>query len=142
MGYDPAAVELFTFKQLRFMKQINEGTKPSLGPGTDVVGSFSIPDTRIELLEYMSDLRPHLRVSEHNVDIYEECVRKAKRLFPDDPLFRDYIDGFEASSKKIRAEIKEEKEERQQDKEDKKFIIVFALLIINTLLGFLLLRFF
>ena len=132
MGYDPAAVELFAIKQLRFMEQINEGAKPSLGPGTDVVGSFSIPDTRIELLEYMSDLRPHLRVSEHNVDIYEECVRKAKRLFPDDPLFRDYIDGFEASSKKIRAEIKEEK----------KFIIVFALLIINTLLGFLPLRFF
>ena len=122
------------------MEQINEGSKPSLGNGIDVVGNLSIPDTRIELLEYMSDLRPHLRVSEHNVDIYEECVRKAKRLFPDDPLFRDYIDGFEASSKKIRAEIKEEREERQQDKEDKKFIIVFALLIINTLVGLLLVQ--
>ena len=122
------------------MEQINEGSKPSLGTGIDVVGNLSIPDTRIELLEYMSALRPHLRVSEHNVDIYEECVRKAKRLFPDDPLFRDYIDGFEASSKKIRAEIKEEKEEKQQDKEDKKFIIVFALLIINTLVGLLLVQ--
>ena len=122
------------------MEHIEGESKLSLGTGNNAVTNYSIPDTRIELLEYMSNLKPYLRASELNVDIYEECVRKAKRSFPDDPLFRDYIAGFDSYSKEIRAEIKEEKEEKQQDKEDKKFIIVFALLIINTLVGLLLVQ--
>ena len=101
--------------------------------------NLSIPNTKKELLEFMSSLKPKIRKSEYYVDIYEECVNKAKRLFPNDPTFNSYILGFEDTAIDIRKELKEKKEEKRQNDEDKKILLVLLFLLANGLLVFLLL---
>jgi len=101
--------------------------------------NLSIPNTKMELLEFMSTLKPKLRMSEYYVDIYEECVNKAKRLFPNDPSYNSYILGFEDDALDIRKELKEKKQEKKQNDEDKKILFVLLFLLANGFLGFLLL---
>ena len=105
----------------------------------DLYTNLSIPNTKEELLEFMSSLRPKLRTSERYVDLYEECIIKVKRLFPDDPSFHDYVVGFENTAVDIRTELRHKQEEKNQNNEDKKILIVFIILIANGFLCYLLL---
>ena len=105
----------------------------------DIDTHFSIPNTKEALLEFMSSLRPKLRTSERYVDLYEECVIKVKRQFPDDPSFHDYIAGFDNTAADIRTELRKKEEEKKQNTEDKKILILLIILVANGFLGYLLL---
>ncbi len=67
-----------------------------------IIANFPIPNTKEDLLEMVVSLEPKARnYSFFQKDFcaaylrkYEECINKAKLLFPDDPLLQPYIKGI------------------------------------------------
>lgn len=81
-----------------------------------IIKNFPIPNTRDDLLEFLSLLKPKsskfkkMSLGSDQEDLhlapayyikYVECIDKAKRSFKNDPDFEPYFDFYEKESKKI-----------------------------------------
>ena len=99
----------------------------------EAVGPIHIPESKQELLEFFSTLRPQMRNSEILVDVYEEAVAKADRLFPGDPDFQRYVCESEDRIKEIRQELKTKEEDQTIGKI---FLFILAFLVIGALMVF------
>lgn len=101
------------------------------------IGPMPIPDTKPELLEFFSTLRPQMRKSEFLVDVYEEAVVKAQRFFPGDPDLQRYVADSEERIKEIRQELKEKKEQNEVKANDKIIAVIFLILLAFLVMGLL-----
>lgn len=105
-----------------------------MAPAPNATGLLYIPNTKPELLEFMSNLKPQVRISDYYVDVYEEAVNRAKRLFPNDPVFLYYTLGSEVFISEVRNELKERHKEEKEKRDDKSFIVLFAFVLLSLLL--------
>ena len=102
---------------------------------TDDIGPMRIPDSKEELLDFLSMLRPQMRKSEILVDVYEEAVFKAQRLFPGDPDFDRYVSDFEERINSIRKELKEQKDKEEEKSTNKILIMIFIYVLLACTIG-------
>lgn len=71
-----------------------------------IIENFPIPNTRDDLLEFLSMLMPKsakyggVDLSEAYYVKYAECINKARRHFKNDPDFQPYYDFYEKEEKK------------------------------------------
>ena len=77
----------------------------------NVIKNFPVPTTKSDLFEFITALQS--KTDGYNGDAYEaklnECVEKAKLLFPDDKMFRKLIDSAETNQKKKKKRDKMER---------------------------------
>ena len=92
-----------------------------------------IPDDKPGLLGYLSRVKPQLRKSVFYVDAYEEAISKAKRLFPNDSSFSDYIMGADNLIGEIRNELKESAE-RKERRNDLRMVIIMLVILLITIM--------
>lgn len=113
-GYEFAGVEAVASMK-KFLDEVKRARRDDSDIlESDVVDNYPIPNAKSDLLEFMLVLKPRLKWDDCYIDKYSECVERAKLMFPGDPLFKKYIDGFDPRSLK---ELKEKKE-----KEEKRFL--------------------
>ena len=106
----------------------------------DDIGPMRIPDSKEELLDFLSMLRPQMRKSEVLVDVYEEAVFKAKRLFPSDPDFDRYVSDSEERINSIRNELKEQKDKEEEKSSNKLLIMIFIYVLLACPIGIFAIR--
>ena len=106
----------------------------------DDIGPMRIPDSKEELLDFLSMLRPQMRKSEILVDVYEEAVFKAKRLFPGDPDFERYVSDSEERINSIRNELKEQKDKEEEKSSNKLLIMIFIYVLLACTIGIFAIR--
>lgn len=106
----------------------------------DDIGPMRIPDSKEELLDFLSMLRPQMRKSEILVDVYEEAVFKAKRLFPGDPDFDRYVSDSEERINSIRNELKEQKDKEEEKSSNKLLIMIFIYVLLACTIGIFAIR--
>lgn len=107
---------------------------------TDDIGPMRIPDNKEELLDFFGTLRPQMRKSEILVDVYEEAVFKAKRLFPGDPDFDRYVSDSEERINSIRNELKEQKDKEEEKSSNKLLIMIFIYVLLACTIGIFAIR--
>lgn len=118
-GYEFAGVEAVASMK-KFLDEIKRARRDDSDIlESDVVDNYPIPNAKSDLLEFMLVLKPRLKWDDCYIDKYGECVERAQLLFPGDPLFKKYIDGFDPQSLK---ELKEKKL-----KEEKRFAFKMGL---------------
>ena len=106
----------------------------------DDIGPMRIPDNKEELLDFFGTLRPQMRKSEILVDVYEEAVFKAKRLFPGDPGFDRYVSDSEERINSIRNELKEQKDKEEEKSSNKLLIMIFIYVLLACTIGIFAIR--
>ena len=106
----------------------------------DDIGPMRIPDSKEELLDFFGTLRPQMRKSEILVDVYEEAVFKAQRLFPGDPDFDRYVSDSEERINSIRKELKEQKDKEEEKSSNKLLIMIFIYVLLACTIGIFAIR--
>lgn len=126
-GYEFAGVEAVASMK-KFLDEVKRARRDDSDIlESDVVDNYPIPNAKSDLLEFMLVLKPRLNWNDCYIDKYSECVERANMLFPGDPLFKKYVDGFDPQSLK---KLKEKKE-----KEEKRFLFKWGLVSVLMIVG-------
>ena len=75
-----------------------------------IISTFPVPNTKADLMELILSLEPKTKSSEEVSDKiwkaycekYEECIRKAKYVFPNDPQFAPLLADYEDRNKGLK----------------------------------------
>lgn len=72
-----------------------------------IIESFPIPNTKADLLEFLTSMKPHINdgssLSSAYWKKYQECINKAQISFPNDKDFQGFYDTFEQDKKRIKS---------------------------------------
>lgn len=102
-GYEFANVDA----NLSSRKLYDALSKASTIQKAEIIETFPIPNTKADLLEFLTALKP--RVTDVSSDLqnayfkkYSECIEKAKISFAGDKQLQPFVDGYGDISKKIK----------------------------------------